>query len=82
MKQRRVGRPAAQLLAQAGPTMTLGEAARVLGCSRGTAYALAASGDLASMGIRVLRLGRCLRVATADLRRAVGVIETPRGGTR
>lgn len=82
MKQRLAGHPAVQLLAQAGPTMTLAEAARVLGCSRGTAYALAASGDLTAMGIRVLRLGRCLRVATADLRRTVGAIETPRGGTR
>ncbi len=64
------GHPAARLLAEAGPTMSIPEAARVLGIARDTAYVLAARGEL---GVRVLRLGRRLRVPTADLRKALGL---------
>lgn len=70
---------ATRVLDEAGPTVSMRQAAHVLGCSPGTAYALHERGDLASMGVRVLRLGRCLRVSTADLRRAVGLDDG--GGT-
>jgi hypothetical protein len=63
----------AEILANAGPTVSIPEAAKVLGISRGLGYALAGRGDLAAAGVRVLRLGARWRVPTADLRRAVGV---------
>ena len=60
---------AARLLAEAGPTVSVTEAAAILGICRDTAYALAKRGELPA---RVLKLGRSLRVSTADLRREVG----------
>jgi excisionase family DNA binding protein len=62
--------PAAKLLEEAGPTVSLAEAAKVLGISINTAYAAVKRGDL---GVRTLRFGRKWRVPTADLRRAVGI---------
>jgi len=62
--------PAAKLLEEAGPTVSLAEAAKVLGISVNTAYADVKRGDL---GVRTLRFGRKWRVPTADLRRAVGI---------
>jgi excisionase family DNA binding protein len=62
--------PAARLLAEAGPTVSLIEAARVLGISANTAYAAAKRGEL---GVRTLRYGRRWRIPTADLRRTVGL---------
>jgi excisionase family DNA binding protein len=52
------------------PTLSLPEAARWLGISRGTAYQLARSGGLP---VPVLRLGRRLRIPTALLLGALGV---------
>lgn len=49
------------------------EGATVVGVSKDTFYEMHSRGDLAELGIRVLKLGRCLRVSTADLRRAVGL---------
>lgn len=63
--------PAVRLLAEAGPTVSFRETATALGCSVGTVYAMHDRGDLAAMGVRVLRLGRSLRVSTASLRRVV-----------
>ncbi len=57
--------PAARLLAEAGPTVSLAEAAQVLGIGRATAYALAKRGEFPT---RVVALGRCRRVPTSDLR--------------
>jgi excisionase family DNA binding protein len=62
--------PAARLLAAAGPTMGIGETAKVLGISRAHCYALAQRGEL---GVRVLRLGSRWVVPTAELRRLVGL---------
>ena len=62
--------PAAKLLEEAGPTVSLAETAKVLGISINTAYAAVKRGDL---GVRTLRFGRKWRVPTADLRRAVGI---------
>ena len=62
--------PAAKLLDEAGPTVSLAEAAKVLGISVNTAYAVVKRGDL---GVRTLRFGRRWRVPTADLKRAVGI---------
>lgn len=59
---------ATRLLDEAGPTLSVGETARVLGISRGTAYSLARSGGL---GVRVIRVGRTLRVSTDSLRQLV-----------
>ena len=55
---------AAELLRTAGPTMSLTEAATVLGIGRSTAYDLARSGDWPTA---LLRLGRQYRVPTAHL---------------
>lgn len=68
--------PAARLLADAGPTVSLAEAAKILGISSNTAYAAVKRGDL---GVRTLRFGRKWRIPTADLRRAVGLNQD--GGT-
>ncbi len=67
--------PAAKLLEEAGPTVSLAEAAKVLGISVNTAYAAVKRGEL---GVRTLRFGRRWRVPTADLKRAVGLGD---GGT-
>ena len=76
------GRPSAagaRILAEAGPTVSVRDAARVLGVCSETVYAMNRRGDLAALGIRVLTLGRALRVVTVDLRRAVGEA-APDGG--
>ncbi|MGH4009781.1 MAG: helix-turn-helix domain-containing protein [Pseudonocardiaceae bacterium] len=62
--------PAARLLADAGPTVSLAQAAQVLGISLNTAYGAVKRGDL---GVRALRYGRRWRIPTADLRRVVGL---------
>jgi excisionase family DNA binding protein len=62
--------PATKLLADAGPTVSLAEAAKVLGISYNTASAAAHRGAL---GVRTLRYGRRWRIPTADLKRAVGL---------
>lgn len=67
---------AGRILADAGPTISIPDAARVLGISRGHAYTLAQSGTIA--GIRVLSLGSRRVLPTVELRRAVG-LEEPRG---
>jgi hypothetical protein len=53
--------------------MSVRETARVLGCCAATVYEMHRRGDMERMGVRVLSLGRALRVVTADLRRVVGV---------
>ncbi|TDP90509.1 helix-turn-helix domain-containing protein [Labedaea rhizosphaerae] len=58
------------ILARADATVSIPEAARVLGVSRDLAYDLARRGEL---GVRVLKLGCRWRVPTNDLRRAVGL---------
>jgi excisionase family DNA binding protein len=62
--------PGARILAAAGPTVSVAEAAKVLGISRAHAYSLAARGEL---GVRVLQLGSRRVVPTADLRRVLGL---------
>lgn len=62
-----------EILANAGPTMSVSEVGQVLGISRDTAYRLA---DRDELGVRVLQLGRSKRVVTADLRRLLG-LENP-----
>jgi excisionase family DNA binding protein len=57
-------RAAADLLRTAGPTMSLTEAATVLGIGRSTAYDLARRGEWPTS---LLRLGRQYRVPTAQL---------------
>jgi excisionase family DNA binding protein len=57
-------RAPADLLRTAGPTMSLTEAATVLGIGRSTAYDLARRGDWPTA---LLRLGRQYRVPTAQL---------------
>jgi excisionase family DNA binding protein len=64
--------PAARLLAEAGPTLSLGEAAEVLGISYNTASAAVRRGEL---GVRALRYGSRWRIPTADLRRVLGLDE-------
>jgi excisionase family DNA binding protein len=53
----------------AKPTMSVPEYAQVTGISRDHAYALAARDEL---GVRILRLGRSMRIPTADVRRLLG----------
>ena len=65
--------PAVRLLADAGPTVSIGTVAKVLGVSRAHCYALAGRNELC---VRVLHLGNRMVVPTAELRRAVG-IEVP-----
>lgn len=71
---------ARDILAVAGPTLSVPDAAEVLGISRAHAYALAKRGEL---GVRVLPLGNRFVVPTAELRRLVGLeadpAETPDG---
>jgi excisionase family DNA binding protein len=62
--------PATQLLAEAGPTMSAADSAKVLGISLNTLYAAIKRGDL---GVRTLRYGQRWRIPTADLRRLVGL---------
>ena len=63
--------PAARVLAQAGPTLSVRETATVLGVSSDLVRSMHRRGELAALGIKVLRLGSRLRVSTASLRRAV-----------
>lgn len=62
---------ARRILATAGPTVSCREAATVLGCSTDLVRAMHRRGELADLGIRVLRLGSRIRISTATLRRAV-----------
>lgn len=66
------------LLADAGPTVSVPLAGRCLGVNRSTAYELAARDEL---GVPVLRLGRSLRIPTAELRRVLGLGERDEGGS-
>lgn len=71
--------PVDALLADAGPTVSITTVAKCFKIHRTTAYELAARGEL---GVPVLKLGRSLRVPTAELRRVLGMGETaaePRG---
>ncbi len=63
---------AARLLAEAGPTVDIPTTAKVLGLHRNTAYELASRNELP---VPVLRLGRSLRVPTAELRRVLGIYD-------
>ena len=67
---------AGRILAEAGPTISIPDAAKVLGISRGTAYEHAKSGTLA--GVRVLSLGSRRVLPTAELRSVVG-LDKPKG---
>lgn len=58
------------VLADAGPTVSIPVVAKCFHIHKTTAYELAQRGEL---GVRVLRLGRTLRVPTADLRRVLGL---------
>lgn len=58
----------AKLLEQ--PTITVDEAAKVLGVSRLSAYAAVKRGEL-----DVIRIGKRMVVTTAPLRRRLGVVE-------
>ena len=66
--------PAVLVLATAGTTVTVGDAAKCLGISRAHAYALGARGELP---VRVLKLGNRMVVPTADLRRVLGLDQPP-----
>lgn len=60
----------ARRLADAGPTIGPREAAPLLGVSAATVYTLIARGEFPC---RTLRLGRQIRIPTADLARALGI---------
>lgn len=62
-----------RLLADAGPTVSIPTVAKCFGIHRVTAYDLAQRGEL---GVTVLRLGRTLRVPTAELRRVLGLADS------
>lgn len=64
---------AEQILASAGLTLSVKEFSQVVHCHPTTAYEMIKRGDLERLGIRVLPLGRTIRIVTADVRRAVGV---------
>lgn len=66
-----------RLLADAGPTVSITTVAKCFKIHRTTAYELAQRGEL---GVPVLRLGRTLRVPTAELRRVLGLTETAAAG--
>lgn len=66
--------PADRVLDGAGLTVGIEDVAKCFGIARGTAYDLANRGEL---GVRVLRLGKRLRVPTADLRRVLGLDDEP-----
>ncbi len=70
------GDAVSRILADAGPTISIPDAAKVLGISRGHAYTLAKSGMIA--GVRVLMLGSRRVLPTVELRRVIG-LEEPRG---
>lgn len=64
--------PPDQLFAEAGPTLSVEEAAHVLGISRNHAYELIKRGEWPT---KVLRLGRRFRVPTVPLRRYLEIEE-------
>lgn len=70
--ERRYLRPedAPAILARAGTTMSVPEAAACMGVTESTAYNLVKAGEFP---LPVLRLGRQMRVATAEVRRALGL---------
>lgn len=57
------------ILDGAGPTMSVPDVAKIFGISRDCAYRLAVRDEL---GVRVLRLGRRMRIPTADVRKLLG----------
>lgn len=61
-----------QLLAEAGPTVDIPTVAKCYGIHRNSAYELASRDEL---GVPVLKLGRALRVPTAELRRVLGLTD-------
>lgn len=63
-------REAERLLEDAGPTISISEAAQCFGIHRTTAYELAKRDEL---GVPVMRLGRTWRVPTAEVRRVLGL---------
>lgn len=65
-----------ELLREAGLTVDIPTVARCYGIHRVTAYELAKRDEL---GVPVLRLGRTLRVPTAELRRVLGLEVEPEG---
>jgi len=72
-------RDARRILEAAGPTMSIPDAATVLGISRAHCYDLARQGELP---VRVLRLGSKIVVLTVELRRVVGLDDQPQGDLR
>jgi len=71
----RVHKPDAyEILRTAGPTLSITQAAVVLGLSDRTAYELARQGRFP---VRVLRVGQQYRVPGADLRRLLGLPVEP-----
>ena len=66
------------LLADAGPTVSVPLAGRCLGVHRSTSYGLAQRGELP---VPVLKVGKRLRVPTAELRRVLGLGERDEGGS-
>lgn len=80
MRHTTSGRHVVALLAAAGPTMSVRDSARVLQCHPTTLYEMIKRGDMDRLNVRVLQLGRAVRIVTADLRRAVGEDTTePKG---
>lgn len=65
-------------LVNAGPTVSIPTVAKCFGIHRVTAYDLASRGEL---GVPVLRLGRALRVPTAELRRVLALLDEDEAAT-
>lgn len=61
----------ARILAESGPTLSVKEAAVVLGVSSDLVRSMVRRGELAALGVRVLKLGSRIRIGTESLRRAV-----------
>jgi len=55
-------------------TVTIAEAARILGVSRSTAHAAHKSTGFLMAGVPVLRVGKRCVVSTAHLREALGIV--------
>ncbi len=62
------------ILAAAGTTMSVPEAAACLGITESTGYLLVKAGEFP---VRTLKLGRQWRVPTAEVRRALGLPVKP-----
>lgn len=60
-------------------TMSVRQVARIFECHPTTVYEMIKRGDMEKLGIRVLPLGRAVRIVTADVRRAVVEPVEPRG---